>query len=114
MSENTIIAKQGVEMEVTLATGHKETVTIRLLPLGKMPDFFAALDDDIAMIQLVTGKSKTFAEAIEFDSGLELIDKAYEVNFPRASRWAERKAERMGQLTGVAKKGVELQRQLMS
>jgi uncharacterized protein YqgV (UPF0045/DUF77 family) len=114
MSENTIIAKQGVEMTVTLETGHTETVLVKLLPLGKMPDFFGALDDDIAMIQLVTGKSKTFAEAIDFDSGMELIEKAHDVNFPRASRWAERKADRMGQLSSVAKKGIDLQRQLMS
>lgn len=114
MSDNTVIAKQGEEMLVTLETGHTRPVKIKLLPLGKMPDFFAALDNDIEMIQLVTGESKTIAEAIDFDSGMALIEKAHELNFPRASRWAERKAERMGQLTNVAKKGMELQRQLMN
>lgn len=112
MSEETVIAKQGAEMLVTLETGHQETVKIRLLPLGKMPDFFSALDDDMAMIQLATGKSKQFAEAVEFESGLAIIEKAHEINFPRASRWAERKAERMGQMTNVAKLGIALQRQL--
>ncbi len=113
-NEGSVIARGGQEIEVQLETGHRESVKVRLLPLGKMPDFFKGLDNDIFMIQLVTGKSKTFAESLTFDSGMEVVEKAHEVNFPNALRWSERRAERLGPLIPMAEKGMKIQRQLMT
>ena len=109
-----VIARGGQELEVQLETGHRETVKVKLLPLGKMPDFFKGLDDDIFMIQLVTGKTKTFAESLTFESGMEVVEKAHEVNFPNALRWSERRAQRLAPLIPMAEQGMKIQRQLMT
>ena len=109
-----VIAKGGTELEVHLETGHREKVKVRLLPLVKMPDFFKGLDDDIFMIQLVTGKTKTFAESLTFESGMEIVEKAHDVNFPNALRWSKRRAERLGPLIPMAEQGMKIQRQLMT
>ena len=113
-NQGNVIARGGQEIEVQLETGHKEVVKVRLLPLGKMPDFFKGLDDDILMIQLVTGKTKRFAESLTFDSGMEVVEKAHEVNFPNALRWSERRAKRLAPLIPMAEKGMKIQRQLMT
>ncbi|MEX0331487.1 MAG: hypothetical protein AB3N64_08710 [Puniceicoccaceae bacterium] len=113
-NQGNVIAKGGQELEVQLETGHCETVKVRLLPLGKMPDFFRGLDDDIFLIQLVTGKTKTFAESLNFESGMEIVEKAHEVNFPNALRWSERRAKRLAPLIPMAEKGMKIQRQLMT
>jgi len=109
-----VIAERGATMEVVLMGGQNETVKVNLLPLGKMPDFMAAIDDDMAMIQLCTGKSKHFAENVQFDSALDLVDLCQEVNFPNALRWSERRAARMEGLLPVAQKGLALQKRLTS
>ena len=111
---SNVIARGGQELEVQLETGHREVVKVKLLPLGKMPDFFRGLDDDIFMIQLVTGKTKTFAESLIFESGMEVVEKAHEVNFPNALRWSERRAARLAPLIPMAEKGMKIQRQLMT
>jgi len=101
---DTIITNQGTELEVTLQTGHKDKVQIKLLPITAMPKYLEALDDDTAMIQLATGKSKTYAEGLSFDSALELLDKIEEVNGPNAERWADRKMKRVEKYLPVAQR----------
>lgn len=94
----------GETRRVELASGGKETVTVKLLTIAELPRFFELLEDETALAEFVTGKPEGWASGLTFDSLMDLVEAATNLNFPNALRWAERRAGLMEQLAPIAQK----------
>lgn len=108
-----IIAKGGKSFVAIMEDGTKEEVLVRLLKIRQLPAYFEALEDEVKLISVVTGKDEAWAELLDFDSQLALVEVAKEVNFTRAKKWAERRAQVAEDLAPIAGRAQRARGQLM-
>jgi hypothetical protein len=90
-----ILINGGVDMEVTLVGGAKETVKVRQLPIKAMLGYLSCFDDEPKLIALFTGKPETWVDELTPQSHTALIEKGEEINRPFFDAWYRRRMDRI-------------------
>jgi len=85
----------GVEMEVTLLDGTKETVKVRQIPVSKVQSFVFAvgLGNESDCVELYCDKPKGWADTLAAASVDAVADKGQELNLPFFGAWSRRQAK---------------------
>ena len=102
----------GSPLLVETQSGEQADVLVRLLKIREFPEYFARAEDEESLAAFVTGKDEEFIQALTVDSILNIVEKAHDLNFQSACRWANRRANLNEALLPVAQKGVRLQQTL--
>jgi hypothetical protein len=102
----------GTPLTVETLNTEPTEVMVRLLKIKEYPEYFAKSEDEEALAAFVTGKDAEFIEALSVDSILSICEKAHDLNFQNACRWANRRANLNEALLPVAQKGMKLQQTL--
>jgi len=87
---------------------------VRLLKIREFPEYFSKAEDEEALAAFVTGSDAAFIDALTVESVLSICEKAHDINFHNACRWANRRANFNEALLPVAQKGQKLQQTLGS
>lgn len=87
---------------VLYLSGESETVSIIQIPISKIREYIAALDDESVVISLYTGKPKEWADTITHDSVERIISEGERVNLDFLTRWCQRQKERGARLNAAA------------
>lgn len=99
---------------VETQSGEQIEVFVRLLKIKEFPDYFRLAEDEEALTAFVTGKDDEFVQSLSVDSILEICERAHDLNFQNACRWASRRATFNEALLPVAQKGIKMQQTLQS
>jgi hypothetical protein len=115
MSDTTnAILTGSTPLTVTTESGELAEVSLRLLKIREFPEYFRLAEDEEALAAFVTGQDEVFVQSLTVDSILAIIEKAHDLNFQNACRWANRRANLNEALLPVAQKGIKLQQTLGS
>jgi hypothetical protein len=112
MTTNQTVLTGRLPLQVLFQSGEQGEVKVRLLRIKEFPDYFAKADDEEALAAFVTGKDADFIATLTVDSILAICEKAHDLNFHNACRWANRRANFNEALLPVAQKGQRLQQTL--
>lgn len=113
MSDTTnAILTGSTPLTVTTESGELAGVSLRLLKIREFPEYFRLAEDEEALAAFVTGQDEAFVQSLTVDSILAIIEKAHDLNFQNACRWANRRANLNEALLPVAQKGIKLQQTL--
>lgn len=108
---NTIITGAS-PLTVETQSGETAEVHVRLFKIKEFPDYFAKADDEEALAAFATGEDEAFIAKLTVESILSICEKAHDLNFHNACRWANRRANFNEALLPVAQKGQRLQQTL--
>jgi hypothetical protein len=111
MDTNAIIAG-GAPLIVTTAEGTEVEVLVRLLKIREYPDYLRLSDREEEMAAFITGRDMEFVDSLTADSVIAICEKAHDLNFQTACRWATRRAHINETLLPVAQKGIHIERTL--
>jgi len=103
-----------VSLTVTDQHNQSHAVQVRLLKIREFPEYFSKAEDEEALAAFVTGSDAAFIDALTVESVLSICEKAHDINFHNACRWANRRANFNEALLPVARKGQKLQQTLGS
>ncbi len=93
--DHKIITLKGQqEVSITKLDGSTDTVTVKQLPARLMLDYAKALEDEVSMIKLATGKDDEFCDSLSIESHELLVTTVEAVNGDFFQRWFERKKAR--------------------
>lgn len=87
------IAVGGTETLVSYLDGKKETVKVGLLVVDAYGKFFAVLNNEYALADLVCDKDAGWSRGLHPDSVMTIAEIGTELNFTLARRWAERRVK---------------------
>jgi hypothetical protein len=93
--ENELITiAGGVEFEVTLLDGTKETVKVRQIPISKLKNFIttASFGNMAEEIDLYCDKQNGWADSLMPDSAIAVAKKGQEINHPFLKAWFDHQA----------------------
>lgn len=113
MNTNAIITG-GSPLLVETQSAEQVEVHVRLLKIREFPDYFRLAEDEEALAAFVTGKDEEFIQGLTVEAILSIVEKAHDLNFQNACRWANRRANLNEALLPVAQKGIKLQQTLGS
>ena len=99
-------------LAVRMENGDSLEVAVRLLKIKEFPEYFAKAEDEEALAAFVTDKDDAFVQSLSVASILEICEKAHDLNFQNACRWAKRRADLNEALLPVAQKGIKMQQTL--
>lgn len=99
MEETTITTSElcdgGRRLAVRYLDGQCGSITVKLLPVGKLARYFELqLSDEAALIELVCGQESGWADTLYPESSEEIIEMAHALNFQNAQRSMERRASK--------------------
>src|SRR5262245_1643750 len=79
----------GVEIEVTMRDGQKESVKVRQIPLSKLQDFSMAVGfgNMADAIELYCDKEKGWGDKLSYESAQIVLEKGCELNLPFFGVW---------------------------
>lgn len=86
------IAKGGIDLEVSTMSGETLTVTVTLLPISRYIDFLNCCESHQLLAELVCRQEPGWAEGLHPDALMDIYEKAMELNFTRALRFAQQRA----------------------
>jgi len=97
---NAMAAALGaVAVSVTTLEGVVIAAQVRLLRVSEFPRFFELIDKEEELVVFATNLAADAVACLSPNAILDIVDKIFELNFPTAQRWAERRAR----LGGAAK-----------
>lgn len=102
----------GHPLEVSTHEGESAKVVVRLLRIREFPEYFRLAEDEEGLAAFVTGKEAEFVQKLTVDAVLLICEKAHDLNFHNACRWATRRANLNEALLPVAQKGMRMQQAL--
>lgn len=108
MKNDQTIINGGEEIEITLLTGEKETVKVKLLKISKFEDYLRSIDNETALAELLCGKEPGWGDSVSPGSLLDIAEKGHDINFTSVYRWAERRTNVNEAMLPVAEKGKKL------
>lgn len=88
-----VIAAGGEKIQVPGANGEPREVLVRLLKIGQLPRYLAAVDNEIKLASILTGIPEEEIDALPAVSVAEINSIGHDLNFTAACRWAERRAK---------------------
>lgn len=92
----------GKPIEVQRIDGTRESVWIIQIPISKIREYIAALDDEAAVISLYTGWPKELADTLTHESVELVITEGERINLDFLTRWCQRQKARGERLNAVA------------
>jgi hypothetical protein len=101
----TIVALGGVEISVTHTDGREEMVKVRILEVEHFADYISRSMRERDCADYVCAKMPGWSKTLNTDSILTINEKASELNFSSALRWAQRRAAITEKLTPLYEKG---------
>lgn len=93
MNNNTTLFG-GKKVLAQLIDGTAAEITVRQLPLGEYEKAFALFEDEIALVALICGQPKVWAEMLQPESYEALQAAAQEVNARGFFAWSARRQKR--------------------
>lgn len=94
----------GTDVTVRMLDGTSETVRVRQLPLSLMPkylDALSAVDQEVRLICLATGKDDAWVDQVHPEDTVNLLEECERINLDFFASWLHRRTQRLKQLTGV-------------
>lgn len=91
-------------LEVAHRDGSKEQVTVREMPIRKIPRLLELQDDEPALVEMYTGKDAAWVDGLTTASFEAIVEAGAELNFPIIERWMQRKAAAVSRLMPLAEK----------
>ena len=76
--------------------GRVEEVDVRVILWSEVPAFFKGINEDTALVALVTRKPMTWVDALDVESMDAIITTALEINHPILAAYADRKRKLAG------------------
>ena len=113
INPNTV-AFGGEELTVPHFDGTTETVKVRLFRLADIPDYLRRLEDEEALAELACTKEAGWGATLHPDALMDICEKVHDLNFQRARRWGERRAELNESLLPLAQKCIAVRSVLES
>ena len=92
MKNDQAIINGGENIEITLLTGEKETVKVKLLKISQFEEYLRSIDNESAAAELLCGKEAGWGETVAPSSLMDIVEKGHDINFTNVCRWVERKA----------------------
>jgi hypothetical protein len=87
------VVNGGEKVAVTMIDGSRHEVFVRIVPISRIPEYFAKYEDMAALISLATGEKIEALDGLSEDSFYGLNRRTRALNDPRFGRWLrERKA----------------------
>lgn len=84
----------GRAMRVRSADGQEHDITVRHLKIRELPAYAGALDDEVKLAALFTGRDDAFIESLCPESHEAVIAAGEEINGDFFARWCERRIRR--------------------
>jgi len=93
--ERLITLNGGVELEVNRRDGMKELIKVRQIPISKIQPLSIAVGfgNMADAIELYCDKDKGWADGLEYDSALAIMEKGTEMNLPFFEAWLKDQAK---------------------
>lgn len=89
-----LILAGGATLPITLLDGKQSTAFVKLLRAGDDYRTFILLADDFdGLAEFITGSPAGWSQTVHPDSVMDLAEKAIELNFSLARRWAGLRAK---------------------
>lgn len=86
----------GIDLEVELLDGTKQTVRVKQLPISQIKPLAVAYEnDECAEIALFTGKPKEFADTLTIKSAEKIIAEGERINADPLERWFQRQMRKL-------------------
>ena len=71
----------------------KKSVDVRCMPVRKLPEYAALIEDEPQLVALFTGLSDAEVDALPMADFVKILEKGHGLNFGPFSEWLKRKAE---------------------
>jgi hypothetical protein len=88
----------GSEIEIKFIDGTTKMIKVRQLPVRLYPRFFATMDKEAEMVELLTGMKPVQVDALTFESHEDIVAEGERVNGGFFGRWLERSKIRQQKL----------------
>lgn len=96
-----VLLARGVEIPVATFDGKQETAKVRILRVSEFQTFLAVNGDYERLAEFVTGNQPGWADSILPTSVMDIVEKAMDLNFDAACRWARRQADLLAIAKGL-------------
>ena len=83
----------GEDVELSREINGKKTVRVKCLPVRKLAEYAALIDNEPEIIELTTDLTAEEVDMLSVEDSGILFRKAHELNFDPFSEWLKRKAE---------------------
>ncbi|MBR6389398.1 MAG: hypothetical protein IKS15_04690 [Opitutales bacterium] len=83
----------GEDVELSREINGKKTVKVKCLPVRKLAEYAALIDNEPEIIELTTDLTVEEVDMLSVEDSGNLFRKAHELNFDPFSDWLKRKAE---------------------
>ena len=83
----------GEDVELSREVNGKKTVRVKCLPVRKLAEYAALIDNEPEIIELTTELTAEEIDMLTVEDSGNLFRKAHELNFAPFSDWLKRKAE---------------------
>lgn len=88
-----VLLQRGAHVAVVAFDGKQTTVLVRLLSLAEFRDFILLIEDFSRLAEFVAGQPAGWADIIQPASVMDVVEKALDLNFSLARRWAALRAK---------------------
>lgn len=93
MNSQGAILAGGKLVAIIGADGQPRDVLVKLLKIVELAAFFAAVENEAAIVKVTTDLTTEEIESLPATALLDLVDAANELNFRNALRWGSRRAD---------------------
>ena len=80
-------------VELSKEINGKKSVDVRCLPVRKLPEYAALIEDEPQLVALFTGLSDAEVDALPMADFVKILEKGHGLNFGPFSEWLKRKVE---------------------
>ena len=80
-------------VELSKEINGKKSVDVRCLPVRKLAEYAALIEDEPQLVALFTGLSDAEVDALPMADFVKILEKGHGLNFGPFSEWLKRKAE---------------------
>ena len=80
-------------VELSKEINGKKNVDVRCLPVRKLAEYAALIEDEPQLVSLFTGLSDAEVDALPNSDFVKILEKGHGLNFGPFSEWLKRKAE---------------------
>jgi len=92
-SKNMAILLGYETVEVSRKINGKKSVDVRCLPVRKLCEYAALIEDEPALVELFTGMTPQQVDELSEPDFVAIVEKGHELNFTPFTAWLRRKVE---------------------
>lgn len=91
----------GIDLPITKLDGSTESVKVLQLPIRRMGDYLAAIEDESKLVELFTAKEPGWSDTLSDESFVAIITKGEELNADFFFPWCARRLNRSQRLSAL-------------